>query len=165
LNWLSYIQSDVHSFTIEYSHDGKVFNAAGVLAVAGTNDRATPYVYTHTPDVTGTLYYRLRVTAVDGAVYYSNIVPVKTGNTILAGTEVFPNPFTDILQISMQLEKTGMIQVALYDASGRLVRRSQQTGMLGRNTIVMGNLSALLPGIYLLQIKAGEYIAMQKLTK
>ena len=65
----------------------------------------------------------------------------------------------------MQLEKTGMIQVALYDAGGRLVRRSQQTGLVGRNTIVMGNLSALLPGVYLLQIKAGEHISFEKLTK
>jgi hypothetical protein len=122
-------------------------------------------VFAHTPAVTGTLYYRVRETTVDGTMYYSNMVTVKTGNTFLANTEVFPNPFKDILQISMQLEKAGMIQVALYDASGRLVRRSQQTGLVGRNTIAMGNLSALLPGIYLLQLKAGEHTATQKITK
>ena len=76
----------------------------------------------------------------------------------MANTDVFPNPFTEFLQISMQLEKTGIIQVALYDVSGRLVRRHQQSGLAGRNTIVMDNLSALLPGVYLLQIKAGEHI-------
>ncbi len=70
-------------------------------------------------------------------MYYSKMVPVKTGNTLLANTDVFPNPFTEFLQISMQLEKTGMIQVALYDVSGRLVKRHQQSGLVGRNTIVM----------------------------
>jgi hypothetical protein len=119
----------------------------------------------HTPAATGTLYYRVRETTVNGTVYYSNMVAVKTGNTLLTNTDVFPNPFTDLLQISMQLEKTGVIQVALYDASGRLVRRSQQTGLVGRNTIVMGNLSALLPGVYLLQMKAGEHISFEKLIK
>lgn len=165
LNWQALMQFDVRSFTIEYSHDGQSFTEVGELAKTGTNDQATPYVYAHTPAVTGTLYYRVRETTVDGAVYYSNMVTVKTGNTILANTEVFPNPFKDILQISMQLEKAGMIQVALYDASGRLVKKSQQTGLVGRNTIAIGNLSALLPGVYLLQVKAGEHIAMQKLTK
>jgi hypothetical protein len=165
LNWQAYMQSDVRSFTIEYSRDGRSFTEAGELAAAGINNQTTPYVYAHTPAVNGTLYYRVRGTTVDGSVYYSNMVTVKTGNTFLANTEVFPNPFKDILQISMQLEKAGMIQAALYDASGRLVRTSQQTGLVGRNTIAMGNLSALLPGVYYLQVKAGEHIAMQKLLK
>ncbi|MCS3802013.1 T9SS type A sorting domain-containing protein [Niastella sp. OAS944] len=165
LNWQALMQFDVRSFTIEYSQDGSLFTEVGELAKTGANDAATPYVYAHTPAVTGTLYYRVRETTVDGAVYYSNMVTVKTGNMLLTNTEVFPNPFKDNLQISMQLEKAGMIQVALYDASGRLVKRSQQTGLVGRNTIAIGNLSALLPGVYLLQIKAGEHIAMQKLTK
>jgi hypothetical protein len=165
LNWQAYTQSDVRSFTIEYSQDGKSFTEAGNLAAAGINNQTTPYVYAHSPAVNGTLYYRVRGTTVDGSVYYSNMVTVKTGNTFLANTEVFPIPFKDILLISMQLEKTGMIQVALYDASGRLVRRSQQTGLVGRNTIAIGDLSALLPGVYLLQVKAGEHIATQKLTK
>jgi hypothetical protein len=165
LNWLAYMQSDVRSFTIEYSLDGKSFTEAGELAATGNNDPIAPYVYMHMPALSGTLYYRVRETTLDGNMYYSNMVVVKIGNTFLAGTDVFPNPFTETLQISMQLEKTGMIQVALYDASGRLVRRSQQTGVLGRNTIVMGNLSALLPGVYLLQIKAGEHISFEKLIK
>jgi hypothetical protein len=165
LNWQAYMQSDVRSFTIEYSQDGQSFTEAGNLAATGTSNQAASYVFAHTPAVTGTLYYRVRETTVDGGVYYSNMVTVKTGNTFLANTEVFPNPFKDILQISMQLEKAGTIQVALYDASGRLVRRSQQAGLVGRNTIAMGNLSALLPGVYLLQLKAGEHIATQKITK
>lgn len=165
LNWQAYMQSNVSSFTIEYSRDGRSFTEAGELAAAGINNQTTPYVYAHTPAVNGTLYYRVRGTAVDGSVYYTNMVTVKTGNTFLANTEVFPNPFKDILQISMQLEKAGMIQAALYDASGRLVRSARQTGLVGRNTIAMGNLSALLPGVYLLQVKAGEHTATQKLTK
>jgi len=165
LNWQAFMQSDVRSFTIEYSQDGQSFTEAGELTATGTSNQTAPYVFAHTPAVTGTLYYRVRETTVDGTMYYSNMVTVKTGNTFLANTEVFPNPFKDILQISMQLEKAGMIQVALYDASGRLVRRSQQTGLVGRNTIAMDNLSALLPGVYLLQLKAGEHIATQKITK
>lgn len=165
LNWQAYIQSDVSSFTIEYSQNGQSFTEAGNLAAAGTGNQTASYVFAHTPAVTGTLYYRVRETTVDGTVYYSNMVTVKTGSTFLANTEVFPNPFKDILQISMQLEKAGMVQVALYDAGGRLVRMSQQTGLVGRNTIAIGNLSALLPGVYLLQLKAGEHIATQKITK
>jgi hypothetical protein len=165
LNWFAYAQSNARSFTIEYSQDGRSYTVAGELAAAGSDNQTTPYVYMHAPAFTGTVFYRIRETDVDGNMYYSNMVVVKTGNTLLATTEVFPNPFTATLQISMQLEKAGMIEVALYDASGRMVRKLQQSGLTGRNTIVISNLTALLPGTYLVQIKAGEHTSFRKLTK
>jgi hypothetical protein len=78
---------------------------------------------------------------------------------------VFPNPFIDNLQISMQLEKAGAIQVALFNAGGQLIKKLQQQGLKGLNAIAMSNLSALPPGTYLLQIKAGEHTSFEKLIK
>jgi len=164
LNWFAYAQSNASSFTIEYSQDGQAFTVAGELAATGSDNQTTPYSYMHTPAFTGTVFYRIRETDHYGNMYYSNMAAVKTGNTLLT-SEVFPNPFTDVLQISLQLEKAGMIQVVLYDASGRLVKKLQQSGLTGRNTIVMSSLSALLPGTYLVQIKAGENTSFRKLTK
>jgi len=164
LNWFAYAQSNASSFTIEYSQDGQAFTVAGELAATGSDKQTTPYSYMHTPAFTGTVFYRIRETDHYGNMYYSNMAAVKTGNTLLT-SEVFPNPFTDVLQISLQLEKAGMIQVVLYDASGRLVKKLQQSGLTGRNTIVMSSLSALLPGTYLVQIKAGENTSFRKLTK
>ncbi|WP_207515507.1 T9SS type A sorting domain-containing protein [Longitalea luteola] len=165
LNWSANSGSDIRSFTIEYSQDGQVFTRAGELAATGQNDQNTPYVYMHAPAVTGTVFYRVRSTALDGKMYYSNTVVVKTGNTLLASATVFPNPFTDILQISMQLEKAGMIQVALYNAGGELVRKQQHAGVLGRNTVVISDLSALPAGSYLVQMKAGNHTSFRKLIK
>lgn len=165
LHWYAYAPSNIRSFTIEYSQDGQSFTAAGELTVTGSNNETTPYQYIHSPAVTGTVFYRVRETDLDGSLYYSNMVVVRTGNALLTTTHVFPNPFTTILQISMQLEKAGMIQVALYNASGQLVRKLQQQGLTGQNTIAMGNLSALLTGTYYLQIKAGNHTSFEKLTK
>jgi hypothetical protein len=92
-------------------------------------------------------------------------VLVKTGNTANVTTLVFPNPFTDNLQISLQLQNTVMIQVTLYDASGRMVKKLQQQGFAGKNTIITGNLSLLLPGVYVACIQAGDHTTFHKLTK
>jgi hypothetical protein len=165
LNWLAYAQANARAFIIEYSLDGRSFAEAGELAAAIPDDVTTAYSFVHSPGVTGTVYYRVRETDLDGNNFYTNMVVVKTGNTLTASTAVFPNPFKDILQISMQLEKAGVIQVALFDASGRLVKKVQQAGLLGRNTIVMSNLTALLPGVYLVQIKADKNSSFQKLIK
>lgn len=164
LNWFAYEQSNARSFTIEYSLDGRTFTNAGELTAATNNTTTTPYQFTHASMATGTLHYRIRENDVDGMTYYSNTVVVKTG-TLLLTTAVFPNPFKDILQISMQLEKAGVIQVALYNASGQVVRTLQQQGLTGRNTIPLGNLSALPTGTYLLQLKAGEHTSFEKIIK
>jgi type IX secretion system substrate protein len=169
LHWYAYVQSDARSFTIEYSQDGQSFTVAGYVAAPDsnrdTNNQTAPYVYMHSPAFTGTVFYRVRETDLDGSMYYSNMVAIKTGNTLLTTTNVFPNPFIDNLQISMQLEKAGVFQVALFNASGQLVRKLQQPGLKGQNAIVMSNLSALLPGTYFLQIKAGEHTTFEKLIK
>ncbi|OQP46359.1 hypothetical protein A4D02_31680 [Niastella koreensis] len=165
LNWFAYAQANARSFTIEYSLDGLSFTPAGELTGAASNDATTPYTYVYSPGVTGTVYYRIRETDFNGNYYYTNVVVVRTGNTFTVGTEVFPNPFKDLLQISMQLEKAGVIQVALYDASGRQVKKVQQQGLLGRNTIVMSNLTTLLPGVYLVQVKADNHTLFDKLIK
>jgi hypothetical protein len=165
LNWYAYTQSDVRSFTIEYSQDGQSFTVIGDMMADGTNNQSAPYVYMHAPAFTGTVFYRVRETDLDGSMYYSNMVAIRTGNMLLATTNVFPNPFIDNLQISMQLEKAGMIQVALFNTSGQLIRKLQQQGLKGQNAIAMSNLSALLPGTYLLQIKAGEHTTFEKLIK
>ena len=165
LHWYAYTQSDARSFTIEYSQDGQSFTVVGDVVADGTNNSTAPYAYMHSPAFTGTVFYRIRETDLDGSMYYSNIVAIRTGNMLVATTNVFPNPFIDNLQITLQLEKAGMIQVALFNTSGQLLGKLQQQGLKGQNAIAMSNLSALLPGTYLLQIKAGEHTMFEKLIK
>lgn len=165
LYWNAYAQSNARSFTIEYSRDGQTFATAGEVAAAGTNNQTTSYQYTHYTSETGNLFYRIRETAVDGTIYYSSVVLVKTGNATNVITQVFPNPFADNLQISLQLQNAVMIRVMLYDAEGRMVKVLMQQGLTGRNTIVAGNLSSLLPGVYVACIQAGDHKTFHKLTK
>ena len=165
LNWFAYAQSHARSFTIEYSRDSQTFATAGEVAATGINNQTTSYQYTHYASETGNLFYRIRETAIDGTIYYSNAVLVKTGNTTNVITRVFPNPFTDNLQISLQLQNAVMIRVMLYDASGRMVKTLQQQGLTGRNIIIAGNLSSLLPGVYVAYIQAGDHTTFHKLTK
>lgn len=165
LNWYAYASTHARSFTIEYSRDGRYFTTAGEITATGNNHTITQYQYTHYTNATGTIYYRIRETAIDGQLYYTNIITVKAGNTTSVTTQVFPNPFTDNLQVSVQLQKAGFIQVALYDANGKIVKTVRQAGFTGSNTIAIGHLTELPPGIYLTKITAGDHTIWQKLIK
>lgn len=165
LNWSAYSQSNGSSFTIEYSQDAQTFAVAGEVTATGNNNQTTRYEYTHYTNLTGTIYYRIRETDKDAHVYYSNIVLVKTGNALNASVLVFPNPFTNNLQINLQVEKAGAIHIALYDAHGRLVKQLERQGLAGRNTIAINDLSNLLPGVYFTKITTGDHTIFEKLIK
>jgi hypothetical protein len=162
LNWLAYAAANVKSFTIEYSQDGVNFSKAGQVTIAD-NNIASQYQYTHYTNLTGTLYYRIRETDVNGAVFYSNLVTVKIGANFV--TQVFPNPFTNSLQVNLLLQKAGTIQVQLFDAGGRMLRKVEKQGQAGVNAIVVGDLHTLLPGVYMARISAGDQTIFQKLVK
>jgi hypothetical protein len=164
LSWFAYATSNARSFSIEYSADGRTYITAGQIAATGINE-TTRYQFVHYTNLTGTIYYRIRETDADGTVYYSNTLLVKAGNAVNSSLLVFPNPFTSNVQINLQMEKTGAIQIALYDAGGRLTKKLERQGMAGNNTILVNDLSTLQPGIYLIKITTGDRTVFEKLVK
>jgi Secretion system C-terminal sorting domain len=165
LNWYTYATSNARSFTIEYSPDGRTYATAGQVTATTASNETTRYQFVHYTNLTGTIYYRIRETDANGTVYYSNTLLVKAGNAANTSLLVFPNPFTSNVQINLQLEKTGTIQIALYDAGGRLTKKLERQGMAGNNTIVINDLSALQPGVYLIKITTGDRTVFEKLIK
>jgi len=164
LSWYVYGTSNARSFTIEYSPDGRTYATAGQVTATGSNE-TTRYQFVHYTNLTGTIFYRIRETDADGTVYYSSTLLVKAGNSLNSSLLVFPNPFTSNVQINLQLEKTGTVQIALYDAGGRQVKKLERQGMAGNNTIVINDLSMLQPGVYLIKITTGDHTVFEKLIK
>ena len=165
LSWYTYATSNARSFTIEYSPDGRTYTTAGQVAATTGSNETTRYQFTHYTNLTGTIYYRIRETDADGSFYYSNTLLVKTGNAANTSLLVFPNPFIAYVQINLQLEKAGVIQITLYDAGGRLHKKLERQGMTGNNTIVVNDLSELQPGVYFIKIITGDHTAVEKLIK
>jgi len=74
---------------------------------------------------------------------------------LVASTTLFPNPATGPLQVRLQLTAPSPVVLRLLDARGRLVRveRSERVG--GQGAWLM-DVSALPPGLYMLQVRVGE---------
>jgi photosystem II stability/assembly factor-like uncharacterized protein len=83
---------------------------------------------------------------------YRSVKPVTTGifeNPAEISLKIYPNPFTDRLQIDGLTSNRATISIC--DIQGREVYRGNYTG--NTNTI---NLSNLLPGVYILNVKADD---------
>ena len=90
----------------------------------------------------------------------SRSIPNSMDNQELNGLRIFPNPTSEILNITMTGDKTPM-EASILDLSGRSLMDVKLVEV--ENTL---NLSALKPGIYMLRIKRGSnIISTQRIIK
>ncbi len=85
-----------------------------------------------------------------------------SGLDLFAKTKLFPNPTSDILTV--HLDRIGLVNIRIYDLSGRLVYRAEEALEDNRFFIDM---SSLRNGLYMLRLETanGEEILVQKVTK
>ena len=88
-----------------------------------------------------------------------NATPYKTDIS-----DAYPNPFNPSTQINYSLENTGLVQIMVYDAAGRLVEElvnSQQPA--GDNHRAVWDASNQASGVYFAKIIVGDLVETQKL--
>src|SRR6185369_11551804 len=64
----------------------------------------------------------------------------------------YPNPFYSNLNISLQVEHSGMVSVMIFDNTGKVVNSNQGMIEKGYSTIRLNNLGSLTKGIYYVKI-------------
>lgn len=85
------------------------------------------------------------------------------GNALLSakGT-VQPNPFVSALNLQLQLNTAAAVQVRLYDLFGRTVFTTSQKLATGFQSLHINVPADLAPGIYVLDVTAGNNRLLQK---
>jgi hypothetical protein len=159
LTWTTLQETNVSHFNVEYSTDGRTYNAIATLTAAGNTSGTTTYNFTHgMPDLQKNNFYRITQTDFDGKSTQSatRLVRFKTGKVV--AVVATPNPMREKLQLAVQGEG---IRVVLNDLNGRQVRVKNVAP--GNHEI---NVSDLAPGMYQLSVfEKGELIETQKLLK
>ncbi len=84
-------------------------------------------------------------------------VPIgKTQSTKLA--RVFPNPSSDIFKLEFSMEKSAVVEIALIDGAGRMVKLLLKDKAEEGKNLFSFNKGVLSNGIYFLQIKSENTI-------
>jgi len=165
LTWSTLQESNSSRFDIERSSDGINFTVIGNTAAKGVSDKQTNYAFNDIKVNPGTNYYRLKLVDKDGLFQYSNIVAL---NVNLKGTNVtgiYPNPFTDRVNIAVSSDVNAQASISLFDNTGKLLARQMSTINKGANNVVLQNLDNLAKGFYLIKVQVGEVVTTQKLIK
>lgn len=86
----------------------------------------------------------------------SNSVAVHEVPRDLMVTSVWPNPFTEAVQVQFGLNRASEVEVTLFDLNGRVVHQ-EQLGVFNRGLQYLElRFADLVSGTYILQLVAGE---------
>ncbi|WP_299701774.1 T9SS type A sorting domain-containing protein [uncultured Pontibacter sp.] len=152
LEWLTASEQDNDRFEIERSLDAKRFEKIGTVKGKGTTSLESKYQFVDRTPVQGTVYYRLKQVDLDGEFAYSNIIAVSAdglANNLV--TQVYPNPFPDVLKVTLTAPQSQAATMTIYDLNGRRVMSKNVDLELGVNNMEL-QLQQLQSGMYILKI-------------
>jgi hypothetical protein len=122
LDWSTATESNNSYFTIEYSSDGFNWQTVGTEPAAGNSSTARYYSFTDRTYRTGTAYYRLQQTDLDGKFTFSPVISL--GSCSVAGSDklnIYPNPSPGQLILSFDGDKAKVLSISVYDVLGERI--------------------------------------------
>jgi alpha-tubulin suppressor-like RCC1 family protein len=153
INW-KVQEQNVTTYQIQRSIDGRTYSNVGTVNSKG--DGENNYSFTDANTISGTAYYRILQTDIDGKRSYSTIILLSSTNRGNVLAAIYPNPITDIATLSVgnHLLHT---QASLLNLNGKLLQEIN----IQYNTQTI-NLSALKSGMYLFKFQDGGSIKLVK---
>lgn len=122
--------------TVEYNDKGKYqFTDGGAFAL------------THS-----TLFYRLKITEIDGRFTYSGIKKIDTEKNSSLNVAVLTNPVVGNLKIKIQSSSNENIVIGIRNANGAQVMNSTPLLKEGINLIELTGSNKLAPGFYIITV-------------
>lgn len=165
LLWKVKQENNLLAYVVERSNDGNNFSAIGTLAARGALHNEEQYLFNDPALVTGKVYYRLKLTGIDGAIKYSNILSVSAGQQQIFAITNLVNPFVNRLSFQLNTYLDGPVDVQLTDASGRLIIQKKMMAVKGMNAIVVNAPGELQKGTFFLRVVSDAGVVNKVIQK
>ena len=170
VSWTTASEINSDYFVILRSVDGVNYTEEGMVKAAGNATTTNAYTFTdlnviaNNPTAT-TIYYRLKMVDFDGTSALSGIVNIKISNALSVGTTVYPNPFTNELNISVNATKNAIAKIEIVDIQGRVIAVRMIDVNKGDTKVSVSELSNLNTGIYFVNMTMNGETVHAKVIK
>jgi len=165
LQWKVASNETINQFEVERSYDGIEFKTIGVV-FASEKKGVEDYMLYETINSVDKVIYRLKMIDNRKAVSYSKILvfqtKLTTGNKNI---KIIGNPVNDKLTFNYTAYASQVIDVKIYDMSGRIMMSNKITSLEGNNIISFPMASALKASMYLVEVNNGTEIQAAKFIK
>ena len=131
----------------------------------GTTTEPKSYSFIDSKLEAGNYNYRLKQIDLDGSFAYSNTINIKIEQPfVFTLDQNYPNPFNPVTSIQYAKANKQFVKLIVYDVLGNeiavLVNEEKPAGEYK----VTFNAAGLPSGVYLYQLKAGEFNSVRKLV-
>ena len=164
LNWTVADNEIANNFEVERSFNGRDFTTVGVVFASekmGTEN----YMFYETTSGTDKVMYRLKMIDKNREVNYSKILIFQLKNTLAGNIKIIGNPVNDKLTFSYTASATQIVDVKVYDMSGRIVLKNKVNSLEGNNVISLPLNSTFKAGMYVVEVSNGTEIQSSKFVK
>jgi hypothetical protein len=170
LDWKTIGESNVNRYEMEVARNTSELQANNWVKIGQVNSQGNSagqqdYTFTDVePNKYDVRYYRLKVVESDGSFHYSQIRPVVFSSSV--EWQVFPNPSAGEFYLYFQQSQGEVLQVNVYDMSGKLVKSIQTiaTGFVQKLPIDL-HLSKYATGLYLITVEGKQKEVFKVLKK
>lgn len=165
LLWKAKQEMNLLSYIIERSSDGIHFAAAGSVAARGAGDNEAQYLFNDPAEVSGKVYYRLKLSGIEGSGKYSNVLSVSSNQAKHFEVSNLVNPFDSKISFQLSADQNEQVELQLLDASGRPLTRKIISINKGVNAVVVDPPASLQRGSYLLRVISGSGVVNKVIQK
>ncbi|MEJ8816821.1 hypothetical protein [Lacibacter sp. H407] len=165
LHWKAKQEANLIGYTVERSTDGRNFTSVGMLTAKGAQSNEEQYFFNDTKLVYGKVYYRLRLSAVQGGTKFSNVLTVQPGQAKLFDVSNLVNPIASKLSFQVIVAEKEQIDVQLLDATGRFILTKKLAVSKGTNAMMLDVPDNLQPGSYIVRIVSRHGIVNKPVQK
>lgn len=160
IKWETEDEINLDRYVIEKSFDGISFSTLSTHQSKSPVAKTQNYSHIDYEDAPGYIYYRLKSIDLDESFMYSEIKYIK--RELKFNMQVSPNPFDDILNLSMETNKNGKTTVNIYNPQNQLLHTVKVNPESRRLSYDMSNYP---DGIYTITIISGESIESKLIYK
>lgn len=165
LSWSATNEQDTKQYILQKSEDGIKWRDIYSVNTIGGNG-INKYSYNDAEKNDGTVYYRLRQTAINGSASFSKVV--KAGNNKSTTSSISANTiFTEAINITVSNPVNRNIVAELHAINGNRVKQQEFTLQSGNSHLQIYAPGGLPKGIYILSVKdnKGQLLYRAKLYR
>jgi hypothetical protein len=153
--WTTASEINNHYFTIYRSKDAVHYEEVGRVDGSGNSNEVRSYQLTDNQPYSGISYYKLRQTDFNGDFEEFAPVAVLLSNSNVISANVFPNPSSDLVSVSLNSKMVDQGLIQIFDVAGALVWQQNIQTKDGAN-LFQFDVSNLAVGKYIISVKLNK---------
>lgn len=169
LVWITASEINNKGFEVQRSVNGKTFETIAFVKGEGNSNNNVMYSSidenAFAKNQVQKLYYRLNQIDFNGKSTLSQVKEVSINDVVNNDIKVYPNPFTNELNIETLNTENTISTVQIIDISGRVLMTQTEAVTKGLSTVKLSNTNNLAAGIYFVKVSSNGVVKTMKIVK